>query len=310
MKPSHYFLFSILFTALIALSIATTGNAAVTGGASAGPALPIREALYSEVSIDKNGNIIIGGTSVLQISGTNIFTYTTWGAAKIRWVITTSTSTEFTRRFGGATDITDITAGDRLNVEGTLYGLGGDSLVIKAKKIKNWSKENEPGEFTGIAANLNVEKRRLTIIVRNGLNVEAILAPGIYIKKGAREIELSELKNGDNILSTSGIYNAIDRIVTVDRMEIFQEQSIFTPRNFQGTLKSIAGTELPTSLVLIIGGKDYSVKLPQGTLVMNKARASAVLERFLIGDIVRVYGAIEKTDFSVIDAEIVRNISI
>ena len=60
----------------------------------------------------------------------------------------------------------------------------------------------------------------------------------------------------------------------------------------------------------MIDGKVYTVNLAQTTLVLNKVRSAALLSRFVVGDTVRIYGRIEEVDEPIIDAEILRNISL
>jgi len=51
---------------------------------------------------------------------------------------------------------------------------------------------------------------------------------------------------------------------------------------------------LPVNMVITVGGKDYKVYLPKGSVVMRKNRSSASLERFVAGDVVRFYGSIKE----------------
>ena len=265
----------------------------------------------TDVSIDKNGAVNINGAVVVQYSGSNIFAQTVWGNATIRWVITTNKDTVMTRRFGGETKVSELKLGDYVNVTGTIYGLGGDSLVVKADKVKNWSKEEEQSVFSGTAASVDFGKSLLTIIIKEAPNVLAKIPAGLLIKKGEKMISLSEVNNGDMVVSASGAYNALEKTLQVENMEIYQDQSIFVARNFQGKLKSLSSTNLPSTMIVNVDGRDYTVALPAGVTLLNKARGNTTLQRFVTGDTVRIYGTISKTDFfSIINVEIVRNINI
>ena len=299
-----------LGTKELIIGIAILSSIGVTAYSADGPIDLTRGEVKSTVTVNKEGDVSLQGIVVTQKAGTNIFAQSRWGSAVVRWVITISSTTALSRRFGAPSDIPEIAIGDYLNVDGVIQGLGGDSLVIKAKKIRNWTKEDESAEFSGVVANSNPENSTLTIILKDSPNIVAKLPTGLGIKKGARTIYMSEVKNGDKLLKARGVYNPIDRILSVESMEIFQEKSIFDSRNFQGSLKSIAATTLPTTLTVTVENKDYTVLLDEKTELMNKARGKALLQRFVAGDSIRIYGAIEQTNLSNIKAEIVRNISL
>jgi len=298
------------FFATLALALATFGT--TLNAQTTKPELPpTRGEVETQLSIDRNGAVSLKGARIIQIAGSNMFVTTSWGSAKIRWVIVSSKDTVLTRRFGGATSINEFDIDEYVNVVGTMYGSGGDSLVIKATSIKNWSKENEPGEFSGTIANIDYNKRTFTLIVPDAPNVLVNAPSTLSVKKGARSISFGDMINGDRVLSTGGTFNVIDRSLAIDRIEIFQEQSIFTPRNFQGTLKSLSATTLPTTATITIEGKDYTVYLTEKTVILNKLKEKASLQRYLIGDTVRLYGAIKKTNLTEIDGvEVLRNINL
>jgi hypothetical protein len=299
--------------ALLAFLLVALSTSAVSLNAqTAKPELPpTRGDVETQISIDKLGTVSLKGARIVQIAGSNMFVTTSWGSAKIRWVIVASKDTTLTRRFGGATSINEFDIDEYINVTGTMYGSGGDSLVIKATSIKNWSKENEPGEFSGTIANIDFGKKTFTLIVPDAPNVLVTAPPSLSVKKGARSISFGDLANGDRVLSTGGTFNVIDRSLAIDRIEIFQEQSIFVPRNFQGTLKNISATTLPTTATIRAEGKDYTVYLSEKTIISNKLKEKASLQRFLVGDTVRLYGAIRKTNLTEIDnVEVFRNIDL
>jgi len=287
----------ILIASVVTLAI--TGTAFAQSGTN-----------YTELSVDKKGNVSMKSAVVTKIAGTNIYVNTKWGSSLIRWIITTSTTTQFNRRFGGASGVGELAENDVLNIDGVLDSTTSGSLIVRAQKITNWSKENEAGSFSGTIANLDLNKSSLTIITKGIPNIQVIVPSNLTIKKGARWISLSEVKNGDVVVSTTGSFNAVTRTLIADSMEIYQEKNIFLPQNFQGTLKSLDGTSVPTTMVLAINGKEYTVKIGANATVMNAARATVSLQRFVVGDTIRIYGAIDQTNLSVISTDIVRNISL
>ena len=129
------------------------------------------------------------------------------------------------------------------------------------------------------------------------------------IKKGARSVLFTDIAVGDKVLSVSGTYDYETGVLTATALEIFQDKTIFTPRNFEGTLKSISGTTLPATLVVTVAGTDYTVYLAKGASVLKKNRSAATLGRFVVDDAVRFYGAIRQANFTEVDAEVVRDLN-
>jgi hypothetical protein len=76
----------------------------------------------------------------------------------------------------------------------------------------------------------------------------------------------------------------------------------------QGKVKTAATGAIPTSFVLTVNAKDYTVRVTSATSIMNILRRAADLSKIKAGDTVRVYGTVN-TDMT-IDASVVRDISI
>jgi translation initiation factor IF-1 len=85
---------------------------------------------------------------------------------------------------------------------------------------------------------------------------------------------------------------------------------MYKPRNFQGALKEIVSTNIPGSIKVMVDGKIYTVKITDKTSILNTVRNKVSLNRFETDDTIRIYGAIREVDEPIIDAEIVRNISL
>ena len=75
-------------------------------------------------------------------------------------------------------------------------------------------------------------------------------------------------------------------------------------------MQEIAGTTLPTAIRVLIGKTSFWVNLGDKAIVLRKNRSKALLSRFIVGDRVRLYGAIREVDEAIIDAEIVRNLNL
>ncbi len=84
----------------------------------------------------------------------------------------------------------------------------------------------------------------------------------------------------------------------------------FQPRNFEGVIKSIDSNALPTNMVVTVGGVDYTLSLTVGVTILNNKKEAFSIARFIKGDKVRFYGAIREASPHIVDATILRNLSL
>jgi len=272
-------------------------------------AFPARAAnIPSEISIKPDGTFFATNVIVMQKSekaGTNLFSRVTWGSVFLR-ITVLAFSAKIIKNNGGSATVEDIQVGDILSVKGTLAP-GADSLVINALEVRDLSLNVESKNISGIIKMLNVPLNSFTLTDKK-LGAVSVVAP-YNIKKGARIITAGELAVGDKALSATGSFDYLTKTFTASDMEVYQDKSVFKAQNFQGTLKSLPGTALPTIAVITVGKTDYTIYLAASAKVMSKNKAATSLQRFTVGDKVRFYGAIRQTNLFEIDAEIVRNLN-
>ncbi len=262
----------------------------------------------SELHILPSGEFSVKGLSVFQKSGPNLFTRASWGNAFIRVVVLVSSSTAIAKNHGEKAAIDDIKEGQILDVDGTLAA-SGDNMIVNATRIRNTSLLRESKTISGLVRTIDTEAPSFVLPNASLGTTTVIVGGSIPIKKGARGVAFSDIKVGDKVLSVSGTYDYQTGILAATALEIFQDTAMFKPRNFEGTLKSISGTMLPATFVVTVGGTDYTVFLTKQTSVLKKNRSAATLGRFVVDDAVRFYGAIRQTNFTEIDAEIVRDLN-
>ena len=140
-------------------------------------------------------------------------------------------------------------------------------------------------------------------------------ATSTVIKKGSIVIPYERVRKGDTVVLADGVYDYASNVLTPSSIVLFQSGSDFTPRNFEGILKKMDGTAPPASLIVTVDGVDYTVYLSPTTEVLRKNRQPALLGRFVAGDTVRFYGAIQESDKTLADqlvvpAEVVRNLNL
>ncbi len=268
--------------------------------------------IRSEISIDVNGKVTAKNIKVTMIPelGKSRFFYTRalWDKVFIRMTVLTNDATAITKQHGEKATVFDIKEGDIINVEGTLPD-SADALNIQATKIVDTSLLVEEKDVRGTVTGINADSSSFIIKTLKG-NIITVNTLGLtQITKGVRTISFSEILKGDNVTSVKGAFDYGTYTISATNVVVYQDKKIFVPRNFQGTLKSISGSSLPATLSVDIDGKDYTVYLSGKTTLINKARSSISLSRFVIGDILRFYGAVRQTDLSSIDAEILRDMN-
>ncbi|MEK7480128.1 MAG: hypothetical protein AAB665_02445 [Patescibacteria group bacterium] len=262
----------------------------------------------AEIHILPSGEFSVKGLSVFQKSGSNLFTRASWGNTFIRVIVLVNSSTAIVKNYGEKATVDDIKEGQILDVDGTLAA-SGDNMVVNATRVRNTSLLRESKTISGVVR--SIDSGALSIVVPNTLfgTTTVSIGASVPIKKGARTISFGDIAVGDKVVSVSGTYDYQTGLLTATTLEIFQDKTMFKARNFEGTLKSISATTLPATLVVTVGGTDYSVYLAKTAKVLKKNRGAATLGRFVVDDTVRFYGAVRQTAFTEIDAEIVRDLN-
>ncbi|MES2087905.1 MAG: hypothetical protein V4467_02840 [Patescibacteria group bacterium] len=260
-----------------------------------------------ELHIDKDGNIRASQVTVMQIAGTSIYVRYYIGLAFLRILIKTDKTTKIFRRFGDEIPLGQVNVGDMLNVEGKIES-GADSLSIITSKIINFSNQKEVTNFQGIVAGTGSTTGSFILNTQTG-PITIQTNPTTQIKKGSRIISTDLVKNGDSVTDVTGTFDHATKTIAADVVVVYIDKNIFLPRNFEGTLTAIASSN-PTTLAMKIEGKNYTVALNSNTNILNKARGSVSIKRYLEGDTVRIYGAIREAEDPIIDAQIVRNTSL
>lgn len=264
----------------------------------------------SEMHITSDGIFSATNVVVFQKSGTTIlFSRVTWADTFVRVTVLVNGATIISKDHGEKATMEDINEGDILRIEGPISS-SGSGLIVSAKKIIDTSLQVESKIVSGMVKSIDYGK--LLFVLPNkifGQGTTIIIATSTSIQKGVRSINLSEIVPGDKILSVSGAYDyPTDRLVA-SNVRVNQDQSIFTPHNFQGTLKSISGTTLPISCVVTVNGVDHTVYVPSGSEILNNQKSQTRLSRFIVGDTVRFYGAIRQTNLTEVDASVLRDIN-
>lgn len=263
----------------------------------------------SDIHITPDGTFSATNVVVYQKAGTgNFFSRVTWGDAYVRVTVLAHNDTAVTKAHGEPATSNDIQEKDVLDVEGRLSS-GEGALMVYATRIRDTSLQVETKTLSGTVAGVNADTSSLVLSNKIfGATTTVVLLPSAIIQKGVRTINLSDVFAGDRILSVSGTYDYSKNTFSANLVEVYQDKSIFVLKNFEGKLKSVSAAVLPTTLVVTVGNTDYTVYLGGSAGVLRNNKKAVSLSRFVAGDTVRLYGAIRQTNFTEIDASVVRDL--
>ena len=264
----------------------------------------------SEIYINKDGKVSIVGAKIVQFAGSTIYARVIWDNAFIRIMLKTNQNAVITRRYGEIIKVANLSIGDYLSVEGNLES-NSDSLSVIVATIKDLSDLTQQNNFSGTISSIDSSYSSFYMASKSSGNIKVVLNSSTPITLGSRTVDVYHLKVGDKITSVTGVYDYGTNTLKADKITVYLDMSIFKARNYKGTLKLMSAKTLPAVFVVTIGSKDYTVKLSADTWVINNRRNTISLSRFMEGDSVVFYGALQETDEPIIDnVEIIRNASL
>lgn len=277
--------------------------------AALNPVIPSSKAVGSplSLSIEDNGDTLIEGARILQISGTTLFAAQYWGVLPVRWVIRTNEKTKYTHRFGNPIVFSKLSVGDFLTIEGAFNG-SSDSMGVDAKSIKNWSVSTEGSSFAGKVVSAPDVNGAFILQQGDGNTVFVKPNPNASVLRGVVPIQPAAIVLNDTILESTGVYNHLDRSLAANSIKIYQDKQKFAPRNFEGTMMRLDGTTLPTTATIKVGNTEYRVILSEKASILKKDKSKVTLQRFMEGDKVRFYGSIREAEWTTVDAEVLRTL--
>ncbi len=224
-------------------------------------------------------------------------------------LVETTGQTKFYRGTGEITDVSEVSVNDLINITGQLQS-GSDSLVLVANTLTDTSVQKEQTTTSGTVTSVDVSSGTFALNSKTLGAITVSTNGATTFIKGNRTLDLAHVTAGDAITKTSGDYNLTTKTLTATNVVTYVNMNMYQPQNYQGTLVSVAGTSLPTSVVVSVGNISYTVMLTQTTAVLSNKKSPALLARFIPGDTVRLYGTIREQDAPVIDASILRDLNL
>ncbi|MBI5470410.1 hypothetical protein HY968_03800 [Candidatus Kaiserbacteria bacterium] len=264
--------------------------------------------VISDVRIGTDGKFVAKNLTVMQKSGNNLFCRATWGQSYVRVTLLMNAATVVTKNHGESALASEITYGDIIDAEGTL-STAADNLTVIPTSIRDTTLDTASKTISGTVTNVYPAASSFVLVSKESATTTVLVSSGTIITKGARQISLADIAAHDKILSVKGDYDYQGRALSANEIRVYQDQNIFAAKNFQGTLSSVSGTGLPSTLTVKVEGTNYTVYLSATSMVLNKAKSPASLSRFVAGDTVRFFGKIRASDLSAVDAEVLRDLN-
>jgi hypothetical protein len=138
-----------------------------------------------------------------------------------------------------------------------------------------------------------------------------VLSSTNIVRKFGSVSPLAEIKVGDILSFTGTVTSGTNTSIVIDA-KVVKNWSV-TKQNvrskIEGTVKSVAGTVAPTTMVVTSNSKDYTVNVATNTSIVNDNWANTTLASFVVGNKVTAYGVVNDTTLSVA-ATVLRNESI
>lgn len=265
------------------------------------------EAASSEMHVEASGKASVTNAKVMQIAGSTFFARLYWGDAFIRFTVKTNSKTKFFRATGEATTIDEIQPGDLLDVSGELES-GSNTLNLVATSVKNASVQKEHSALSGNVAKIDLSLRQFTMYSTVWGPVTVKTSTTTIFTKGNRTLDLEHLRVGDKLTKVVGDYNIASQTMIADSVTTHLDMSQFAPRLFVGKL--IETPSGSSAIKVMIDNVPHQITINDKTEIMRKDRSKVTLQRFVLGDAVRIWGALREVDDLVVDAEVVRNINL
>lgn len=292
-----------LFLASLALFVVQADNEQERGEKQFKEAQAIGSTL--EIHITDKGKVLVRGAKVASISGNTINTTITWGSAIFNWAVVTDSSTEFVRRYGGASGVSEISVGDFISFQGALDTSVASPITVKAKIVKDWSIQKVRATFYGIVKSVDATAKSFVLASEDKGDITVMVSDSTKIKKGSGTGVFADIAIGAKV-TAAGLFNNLSKVLEANEIKIHLPTAIRT--TLEGKIKSISATTSPATIVVTSEDKDYTVNVSIGTSILNKSWLKADLSSFKVGDKIRVYGTVN-ADLTV-DATVVRNTSL
>lgn len=166
-----------------------------------------------EVVIGPKGNVKLAGT-IASISGNTVMV-TSWGGS---WTVD-ATGAKFTRKAGGTSGLSEMKAGDRVMVNGSMQTSG---FAVNAKVIHNESIHAIASNKVGTVSNLDATAGTFTLTTREGtaLKVTTNADTKFWLGKASSTISALTGLSATSTVRVDGVINREAGTIIAQKVQI------------------------------------------------------------------------------------------
>ncbi len=272
-----------------------------------------------EIHVSNNGNVLVRGAKVTGVSGTTVNASTMWGSATLNWTVNTDTNTQFIRRFGGQSSVSEISVGDFISFKGMVVTTAS-AFTVNAQILKDWSVQKQNATFNGTVQ--SVGTNQFVLASRERGNITVNVSGTTAIKKGDATAVFADITVSANV-TVSGVWDTQASTLAADRVLIrvpkpANSDNSENKMTIEGTVQSMTTSTTPGTvgtMILTVGNNEntqhaavnYTVTISSDTSILNNLWLKLAIGNIKVGDRVRVYGAVTGTN---VNATVVRDTSI
>jgi len=261
-----------------------------------------------DVHIGKEGKAMITGAKVVSVTAPVINVAVTWGSFVMNWAVKTDANTQIVRRFSGKADLSEVGVGDFLSVSGMLDTTAATPTIL-AKTIRDYSIQKKNVSFGGVIKSIDSASSSFMLTTEKKGDVKVTVSSSTKITKADVIIALADLKVGDKILVARGVLNTVSNTLQANEIRVFALKIDANKTSFEGVVKSVAGSTLPTTMVVTLHGNiDFTVSIPANISILNKMNTLIPVASIAAGDNIQIFGS-ANTVATTINATLIRDLS-
>ena len=255
-----------------------------------------------EVHMMDNGKVLVRGAKVTSVSSSTINAGITWGTGTLNFAVQTDSNTELIRRYGGNSQLSEISAGDFISFMGMLGPNFSLPVVVNASIVKDWSVQKAHAAFNGTVQSVDASAKKFVLKSEERGNVAVFTGTSTQFMKGsASSSTFADVRVGAKVMA-SGLFNNVSRELEADKVKVNELMALRT--TVEGTVQSVASS----SLVLKSGDKNYTVNIASDTSVLNALWLHLPFGSVKVGGRARVYGTFH-SEMTVV-ATVLRDVSV
>ena len=185
------------------------------------------DAPRQSLTINEHGRVSLQGAKVVSVDGSTINATISWGgSASFAGVIKTDGSTEFLRRSGGKTSLSEIMPGHYINVEGMLDTSASKPTVV-AKVVRDWSVVKTEINPFGVVSSIDAVAKTFVLRTEERGDVKVSTNEKTIFTKANITSTFSTLKVGD-MLSVNGLWEQSTNTLQANHVKIrVQNRRVF-----------------------------------------------------------------------------------